>query len=212
MSEDEFTGFLATLFEHMATHSEDGAILFACMDWRHVGEMTAAGRHAGLEHKQLLVWVKKNAGMGTFYRSRHELVFAFKSGAAPHMNTFGLGDTDRYRTNVLEYAGVNSFRKGRMEELASHPTVKPVALVRDLILDVSERGDLVLDPFAGSGTTVIAAETCGRTARVMELDPLYCDVICRRWERVTGQTAVRDGDGLPFGEVEDLASGAQEAA
>ena len=158
MGEEEFTDFLTTSLSHMREWSQDGAIQFVCMDWRHLTELLAAGKRADLEYKQLIVWMKSNGGMGTFYRSRHELIAAFKVGSVPHVNTFGLGDTGRYRTNVWEYAGVNTFRKGRMDELASHPTVKPVALVRDAILDVSERGDRVLDPFAGSGTTLIAAE------------------------------------------------------
>lgn len=204
MDEEQFTSFLATSLGHMASWSVDGAILFACMDWRHAAEMIAAGRRANLVYKQLITWVKKNGGMGTFYRSRHELVFVFKSGDAAHVNTFGLGDTGRYRTNVWEYAGVNTFNKTRMEDLTCHPTVKSTAMVRDAILDVSERGDIVLDPFAGSGTTLIAAETCGRTAYIMELDPLYCDVICRRFQRVTGEAPVRESDGSKFDDLEAL--------
>ena len=127
--------------------------------------------------------------MGSFYRSKHELVFVFKVGSAPHTNTFGLGETGRYRTNVWDYAGVNSLRSGRSEDLAMHPTVKPVALVADAIKDCSRRGGTVLDPFGGSGTTLIAAEKTGRLARLMEFDPAYCDQTLRRFERITGKQA-----------------------
>jgi DNA modification methylase len=140
--------------------------------------------------KQLCVWSKTNGGMGTFYRSKHELVFVFKVGTAPHTNSFGLGDTGRYRTNVWEYPGISSMSSTRAEELALHPTVKPVALVADAIRDCSKRGDVILDPFGGSGTTLIAAEKVGRTARLIEYDPLYCDTIIRRWQKLTGKEAV----------------------
>ena len=144
----------------------DGAIAFVCMDWRHLGELIAAGEAVFSELKNVCVWNKTNGGMGTFYRSKHEMVFAFKVGTAPHTNTFGLGDGGRYRTNVWDYAGVNTMKKGRKEEIEMHPTVKPVALVADAILDVTPRGAAVLDPFGGSGTTLIAAEKTGRVARL----------------------------------------------
>ena len=182
MSEAEFTNFLKTAFRNMADHSFDGAIHLLCMDWRHQGEMLAAGEGIYSELKNLIVWVKDNGGMGTFYRSRHELIFAFKFGTAPHVNSFELGQHGRYRTNVWEYKGVNTMRAGRMEELALHPTVKPVQMIADAIKDVSGRGDIVLDLFGGSGSTLIAAEKTGRRARIAELDPIYCDRILARWE------------------------------
>jgi DNA modification methylase len=157
------------------------------MDWRHMGELLVAGEAVFSELKNLCVWNKTNGGMGSFYRSKHELVLVFKVGRAPHTNTFGLGDTGRYRTNVWDYAGVNTLRSGRAEELALHPTVKPVALVAEAIKDCSRRGEMVLDPFAGSGTTLIAAEKTGRRARLIEFDRAYCDQILRRFERVTGK-------------------------
>jgi DNA modification methylase len=138
--------------------------------------------------------------MGSFYRSKHELVFVFKVGTVPHINTFGLGNSGRYRTNVWDYAGVNALGRNRSEELAMHPTVKPVALVCDAIKDCSRRGEIVLDPFSGSGTTIIAAEQCRRHARAMELDPLYVDVAMRRWEKFTGRSAVHALTGLTFSE------------
>jgi DNA modification methylase len=189
MSEAEFTEFLAVLFSRLVAASADGSIHFICMDWRHMGEVLAAGRLAYTELKNLCVWNKDNGGMGTFYRSKHELVFAFKNGTAPHINTFGLGDGGRYRTNVWDYAGANTFRRDRSEELAMHPTVKPVAMVIDAIKDCSRRGGVVLDPFGGSGTTLIAAERTSRRGHLIEIDPLYVDVIIRRWQVLTGREA-----------------------
>jgi DNA modification methylase len=202
MSQDQFTRFLTEVLANMAWVSCDGAIHFVCMDWRHMSELLAAGGAVYAELKNLVVWAKTNGGMGTFYRSRHELIFAFKKGQAAHVNTFGLGETGRYRTNVWDYPGVNTFRNGRADELAMHPTVKPVALVADAIKDVSRRGDIVLDAFGGSGTTLIAAEKTGRKARMLELDPIYCDVICRRFEAYTGKPALLAANGRPFVEIE----------
>ncbi len=181
MSQGQFTQFLKTAFENLVRFSSDGSIHFICMDWRHMAEMLAAGE-VFTELKNLIVWAKDNGGMGTFYRSRHELVFAFKNGTAPHINTFELGQFGRYRTNVWQYRGMNSMAAGRMDELALHPTVKPVAMIVDAIKDVSERGAIVLDLFGGSGSTLIAAHKTGRRAYLSELDPIYCNRILRRWE------------------------------
>jgi DNA modification methylase len=189
MSREAFTAFLRQTLGHAAGRCRDGAIAFVCMDWRHIGELVAAGEAVFSEFKNLCVWNKTNGGMGSFYRSKHELVFVFKVGGAPHTNAFGLGDTGRYRTNVWDYAGINTRRPGRAEDLAMHPTVKPVALVADAIKDCSRRGEIVLDPFAGSGSALIAAHKTGRRARLIEFDPTYCDQIVRRFERVTGKPA-----------------------
>ncbi|MDE3175176.1 MAG: ParB N-terminal domain-containing protein [Pseudomonadota bacterium] len=183
MSPQEFTAFLSRAFANLAAHSGDGSVHFICMDWRHMGEMLEAGGANYAELKNLIVWVKDNGGMGSFYRSRHELVFAFKKGAATHINSFELGQHGRYRTNVWEYRGANSRGAGRMEELAMHPTVKPVGMIADAIKDVSRRNGVVLDLFGGSGSTLIAAHKTGRRARVCELDPVYCDRILARWEK-----------------------------
>jgi DNA modification methylase len=209
MSKLEFTEFLRSSMTAAAVECRDGAIVFLCMDWRHIGEVLAAGHTVFSELKNVCVWAKTNAGMGTFYRSKHEMVFVWKVGSAPHTNTFGLGDKGRYRTNVWSYPGVNTFKSDRMEEIGSHPTVKPVALVSDAIRDVSNRGQIVLDVFGGSGTTLIAAEKTGRRARLLELDPIYCDVIVRRWEKLTGKVATLSKTGEVF---EDLkaARGAPE--
>jgi DNA modification methylase len=201
MSSDAFTAFLQTTLGHTAASCRDGAIAFVCMDWRHMGELLAAGRTVFSELKNLCIWNKTNGGMGSFYRSKHELVFVFKIGGAPHTNTFELGDSGRYRTNVWDYACVNTLRRGRIEELAMHPTVKPVALVADAIRDCSRRGEIVLDPFGGSGTTLIAAERTGRQARLVEFDPTYCDQTLHRFEQVTGKQARLATTGQRFEDV-----------
>jgi DNA modification methylase len=202
MSEPAYTAFLQDFMGLVVRHSQAGSIHFIFMDWRHLPELLAAARPIYSEWKNLLVWNKTNAGQGTFYRSKHELVAVFKSGTGPHINNFGLGGQGRYRTNVLDYPGVNSLHPARQGDLELHPTVKPVALIADLIRDCSRRNGVILDPFGGSGTTVLAAERTGRIARVVELDPLYVDVTIRRWEKVTGILARHAGTGLSFAETE----------
>lgn len=201
MSGDEFTAFLTSVLTNLADASEDGSIHFICMDWRHLLELLTAGRERYVELKNICVWNKSNAGMGSFYRSQHELVLVFKNGTAPHINNFGLGERGRYRTNIWPYAGVNSLKASRMDELAMHPTVKPVALVADAIRDCSKRNRIVLDAFIGSGTTVIAAEKTGRLAYGLEIDPAYVDGAVRRYEVYTGETAVLAETGQTFAEV-----------
>jgi hypothetical protein len=201
MSEAEFTDFLATVLKNLAGISDDGSIHFVCMDWRHLREVLDAGYAAYSELKNLVVWNKDNAGMGSFYRSKHELVLIFKNGTAAHVNNFGLGEKGRYRTNVWDYPGVNSTKAGRMDELAMHPTVKPVALVADAIRDCSRRNHIVLDAFMGSGTTLIAAEKTGRITYGLELDPAYIDVAIRRYETFTGKAATLAETGQTFAEV-----------
>lgn len=206
MSEDEFVQFLEMTLGNAAKVMRDGAIAFVCMDWRHMGELQVAGSRVFTELKNLIVWNKTNGGMGTFYRSKHELIFAFKHGTAEHTNSFGLGDTGRYRTNVWDYAGISSIGSDRAEELAMHPTVKPVALVADTIRDCSRRGEIVLDCFGGSGSTLIAAEKTGRRARLIEYDPLYCDTIVRRWQSYTGRCAVHATSGQSYESLEEVAN------
>ena len=189
MSKSQFTGFLTETLGNVASVMRDGAIAYVCMDWRHMGELLAAGEAAFTELKNLVVWNKTNGGMGAFYRSKHELVFVFKQGTAEHTNSFGLGQTGRYRTNVWDYAGISSIGASRSDELAMHPTVKPVAMIADALRDCSRRGEIVLDAFGGSGSTLIAAEKTGRSARLIEYDPLYCDTIIKRWEAYTGKRA-----------------------
>ena len=203
MSPAEFEQFLKTVFANMAEVSVNGAVHFVCMDWRHLAEVMGAaqGIYSGL--KNLCVWNKNNGGMGSFYRSKHELVFVYKVGTDPHVNTVELGAHGRYRTNVWDYAGVNTWRAGREADLEMHPTVKPTALVIDAIKDCSRRGDVVLDAFSGSGTTIIAAHKCRRKARALELDPLYVDVAIRRWQTFTGEAATLAITGETFAEIED---------
>ena len=201
MTEAEFTSFLQDVFAQLAAHTIDGSIHQICMDWRHIQEMLTAGRTVYSELKNLCIWNKNNAGMGTFYRSKHELVFVWKNGTAPHINTFELGQYGRSRSNVWDYAGISSLRPDRLEELAMHPTVKPVMLVADAIKDCSRRNDVVLDPFAGSGTILIAAERTGRAARALEIDPNYVDVGVRRWQAYTGKAAALAATSRTFEEV-----------
>lgn len=202
MSVEEFTEFQTTFHQHKANFCQDGAIIFSCMDWRHIREITDAAQAAGLEMINLVCWCKDNAGMGSLYRSQHELVFVFKNGKAKHINNVQLGSNGRYRTNVWQYPGVNSFGGGRMDELKMHPTVKPTAMVVDAIKDCSKRGGIILDPFGGSGTTLIACEKTKRKARLIELDPLYCDVTIRRWQKHTGQDAIHSETGKTFNKTQ----------
>ena len=208
MTPAQYTEFLKTVLGETCAVSQSGSIHFICMDWRHQPELSAATEcHYG-RPRNLCVWVKDAAGMGTFYRGQHELVYVFKYGSAPHVNNFGLGGRGRYRTNVWNYPS----RRAQGAEYA-HPTMKPVALVMDALRDCSQRRALVLDPFGGSGTTLIAAEKTQRAARLIEIDPLYCDVIVRRWQALTGNSARRLRDSLSFSELEATLSpaDAQEA-
>jgi len=201
MTEAEFTAFLGSVFAHLVDVSADGAIHFVCMDWRHMAEVLTAAREPYAELKNLCVWSKTNGGMGSLYRSQHELVFVFKAGTAPHVNNVELGRHGRYRTNVWSYAGANAFSATRDADLAMHPTVKPVALVVDAILDCSMRKGIVLDAFAGSGTTLVAAHKTGRRGYGIELDPLYCDVILARLGRIAKLEPVLATTGQSFAEV-----------
>jgi DNA modification methylase len=201
MTESEFIEFLKTTLGNLASFSVDGSIHFVCMDWRHCFELISAGRSIYSEQKNLCVWNKTNGGMGSLYRSKHELVFVFKNGSGTHINNIELGSHGRYRTNVWDYPGITSMQASRLEELAMHPTVKPAALVADAILDCSRRGGIVLDCFGGSGTTLVAAERTGRSGYVMEIDPAYVDVSVMRFERLTGKEARHAESGLTFCET-----------
>jgi DNA modification methylase len=201
MSELEFADLLREVLGHLATYSVDGAIHYVCMDWRHLLDLLAVGREVYSELKNICVWNKTNGGMGSLYRSKHEMVAVFKRGQAPHVNNVELGAHGRYRTNVWDYAGANALGGDRNDALAMHPTVKPVALVADAIKDCSRRGDIVLDAFSGSGTTIIAAETTGRRGFAIELDPKYVDVAIKRWQNLTGDHAVHVRSGFTFDEL-----------
>jgi len=198
MSREQFVAFLRVTVAAVTPVLVDGAILYLCMDWRHGGELCEAAVQNGLEQKNLCVWVKSNAGMGSFYRSQHELIYVFKHGEGRHQNHFGLGAGGRNRSNVSHYRGVNAFGKDRMDLLGVHPTVKPVAMIADALRDVTRRGDLVLDVFLGSGSTLVAAEETGRICIGVELDPAYADVAIRRWQKRTGKDAVHAHTGETF--------------
>lgn len=210
MSAAEFTAFLMLALANLAASSIDGAIHFVCMDWRHIYELLTAGRDVYSELKNLCVWTKTNAGMGSFYRSQHEMVLVFKNGTARHVNNVELGRFGRNRTNVWLYEGVNTFSPNRRDDLKLHPTVKPVALVADAIRDCSTRRGIVLDTFAGSGTTIIAAEKTGRRAYAMELDPRYVETTIRRWQDYAGGEAVHADTGHTFNALDQAAMRARE--
>jgi len=194
MDEVQFRDFLAATLRACAQVSRDGAVHFVCMDWRHMDDVSSVGREVYGDLLNLCVWNKSNAGMGSLYRSKHELVFVFKVGAAPHLNTVELGKHGRNRTNVWDYASVNSMAGSRREDLALHPTVKPAGMVADAIKDVTRQGDRVLDIFLGSGTTLIACERTGRRFCGLEIDPAYVDVAIDRWCQMTGRTPVLETD------------------
>jgi DNA modification methylase len=202
LSREEFIRFLSGSCAVLAKHSKNGAIHFVCMDWRHADELIAAGRDVYSELKNIVVWVKSNPGMGSLYRSQHELVFVFKSGTGRHTNNIELGKHGRNRTNVWQYDSASTQGRKGNNLLELHPTAKPVPLVMDALLDCSQRGEIVLDSFLGSGTTLLAAERTGRICRGIELDPLYIDTAIRRWQNLTGRNAVRTSDGKLFRELE----------
>jgi hypothetical protein len=199
MSQPQFTDFLEAVFRNAADVSEDGAVHYQCMDWRHMAEMMAAGNAAYSGLINLCVWSKDNGGMGSFYRSQHELVFVWKVGEAPHLNNVKLGKNGRYRTNIWNYRGAT--KTGQDAELAMHPTVKPVPMIMDAIKDASRTGEIVLDPFGGSGSTLIAAHKTRRRARLIEYEPKYCAVTIRRWEKLFGRKAELAITGETFDEV-----------
>ena len=201
MTQAEFVAFLISAMVLMTAYSLDGALHYLFIDWRHLYELITAAQGIYTEQKNLCVWNKSNGSMGSFYRSKHELIAVYKHGTAPHINNVELGRYGRNRTNVWDYAGVNTFRPGRMEDLQAHPTVKPLRLIADAILDSTHRGDAVLDPFLGSGTTLLACEDTGRVGYGMELDPRYVDVAVRRWQTHTGQSARLKGTHLTFDEL-----------
>ena len=201
MSDAEFTDFLCQTFQRISAYCRDGALIYSFMDWRHMSAILAAGRGASLELLNLCVWAKTNGGMGSLYRSRHELVFVFKSGHDPHTNNIQLGRFGRNRSNVWNYPGANSFaRNSPKNQLDSHPTVKPIALVADAILDCTQRNDIVLDPYLGSGTTILAAERTGRRCHAIEIDGRYVDTAIKRWEQLTKQKA-KDINGNTFAQT-----------
>lgn len=202
MSTEEFVAFLRQTFKNLAAFSMEGSLHYIFIDWRHAWDVQMASQACYSELKNICVWNKDKGGMGSLYRSKHEFVFVFKKGSAPHINNIQLGRHGRYRTNVWDYAGQNTFHKYSKEELVLHPTVKPVAMIADAILDCSKRGSIILDCFGGSGSSLIAAEKTGRRARLMELDPRYVDCTIRRWQEMTGKDAVHRKTGKTFNQLE----------
>jgi DNA modification methylase len=198
MTRAEFAVFLRKVCDRAIEWLPAGGIAFICMDWRSAADLIIQGEAAGFELLNLCVWAKTNGGMGGLYRSQHELVPVFKKPGGAHANNVQLGKHGRNRTNVWSYPGINAFGKTRDQDLTSHPTVKPVQLVADAILDVTARGDVVLDPFGGSGTTLVAAHKSGRIGHAIELDPLYVDVIVRRMQTLFGMTAINATTGQTF--------------
>lgn len=201
MSDAEFETFLERFLLAASAHLTDGALIYACMDWRSIARLITAGDRAGLDLLNVIVWAKPSGGMGGLYRGAHELIALFKKGSAAHQDNVRLGKHGRDRTNVWHYPGAASPGSSARAQLATHPTPKPVELVADALLDVTRRGDIVLDPFMGSGTTIIAAEKTRRLGYGLELDPRYVDVIVRRWETYTGKAAVHAGTGRTFTET-----------
>ena len=206
MSGAEFTSFLTGSLGLSAQYSVDHSLHYVCMDWRHTDNLITAGRQVYAELLNLCVWVKNQGGMGSFYRSQHELVFVFAKGSAGHRNNVQLGRFGRNRTNVWHYPGIQTLSRQSDEGnlLALHPTVKPVAMVADAILDGSARGEIVLDAFLGSGTTLMAAERVGRICCGIEIDPIYVDVAIRRWRKYTGESAIHALTGERFDEIAQL--------
>jgi DNA modification methylase len=202
LSREEFIRFLTDSCINLKNYSKSGAIHFVCMDWKHLDELLAAGREVYAELKNIVAWVKSTAGMGSLYRSQHELICVFKSGTGRHINNIELGKNGRHRTNVWEYDSASTQARKGNNVLELHPTVKPVQLVMDALLDCSNHGDIVLDSFLGSGTTLLAAERTGRVCRGIELDPPYVDTAIRRWQNLTGRDAVRVSDGKLFRDIE----------
>jgi DNA modification methylase len=201
LSRTSFVEFLQQSLAAAAAVSRDGAIHFVCMDWKHLGELLEAGGAAYEAMINLVVWAKTNAGQGSFYRSAHELIGVFRVGTAAQLNKVELGRHGRSRSNVWNYAGVNTFRAGRLDDLKCHPTVKPVALVADAIKDCTGRGAIVLDTFCGSGTTILAAERVGRRAYTLEIEPRFVDLAIRRWQTFSRKDAIHVDSGLTFDEL-----------
>jgi DNA modification methylase len=205
LSRREFQEFLSTACGHMAAFSRSGSLHYIFMDWRSLGDLLQVGEEVYGPLLNLIVWAKTSGGMGSMYRSRHELVLLFKRGKRAHKNRVQLGASGRYRTNVWDYPGANSFSATRKADLDAHPTVKNLNMIVDAIKDASDRHDIVLDPFGGSGTTLIAAERCGRRARLIELDPHYCDTILNR-SMEEGLDVRLSSSGQGFDEIRALRS------
>jgi DNA modification methylase len=204
MTDAEYEEFLTITTGNMAKAIKPGGVLFLCIDWRHVEVLMRVVRELGLELLNVAVWAKHQAGMGSLYRSQHELVLVLKRPGAAHQNNVQLGKFGRHRSNLWRYAGASGGKSNTLDDFAVHPTVKPVKLVRDAILDVTSPGDIVLDIFLGSGTSVLAAELCRRVCFGCEISPAYVDVAIRRWQELTGFEAIHEQSGLTFEAVAEM--------
>jgi DNA modification methylase len=207
MSPDQFATFNRAWLEAALPFVIDGGLIGTFIDWRSVEIVLATGRELGLSLLNLIVWAKSNGGQGSLWRSQHELLPMFKKGKSPHLNHVELGRFGRWRSNLWQYAGASSLGSDARDHLSLHPTVKPVAMLEDALLDISDRGEIVLDPFAGSGSTLMAAEGTGRCCRAIEIDSLYCDVVIRRWQHASGQEAILERTGEPFARIEASVAG-----
>jgi DNA modification methylase len=205
MTDDQFLEFNRTWIGALLPHLVDGGIFGTFIDWRGLPIVHAAATGLGLSPLNLVVWAKTNAGMGSLYRSQHELLPLFKKGHASHVNNIDFGRRGRHRSNVWTYPGASSYGSDARRGLRDHPTVKPVAMLRDALIDLSHRDEIILEPFGGSGSTLIACEKTGRVCRCIEIDPLYVDVIIRRYQKITGQKAVLEEAGETFDELENRA-------
>jgi len=189
MTDEEFQSFNQKWMAACLPYVMDGGLLATFIDWRGIAHAHAAATDIGLKQLNLIVWSKTNGGMGSLYRSQHELLPIYKKGTAPHINNVNLGKRGRYRTNVWTYPGASSLGSDARKGLNFHPTVKPTAMLEDALLDITNRGDIVIDPFLGSGSTLIAAHRTGRICYGVELDPRYVDLIVHRYEKLTGEKA-----------------------
>lgn len=201
MSDEEFRSFLLVVLGNIHAYAEEGSIHYVCMDWRGVADLINVGRGLFSKLLNVVVWAKPNGGMGSFYRSQHELIAVFKKGVEPHINNIQLGRLGRYRSNIWQYPGGSSFSRSRKQDLKDHPTVKPLKMVADAMLDASRPGDLIMDPFGGAGTTLLAAQKTGRRAAVLEIEPRYVDVTLRRFQEMTGIEPILMPDGIPLSAV-----------
>jgi len=203
MTTEEFAGFLTEALGSALVFVAEGGLIYCFMDWRHIDEIREAFRRLSLAQINLAVWVKPNGGMGSLYRSRQELIFIAKRKGEAHRNNVELGKHGRYRTNVWEFGGASGGTKSEEDDFSVHPTVKPVRLLQEAMLDVTVAGEFVLDPFLGSGSTLLAAERVERVCLGLEISPAYVDVTIARWEKMTGREAIHADTGLTFKEVQE---------
>lgn len=211
MSREEFAGFIRDWMEASSAHVVDGGLLATFIDWRSIDLVLGCGHELGLQLLNVVVWAKSNGGQGSFWRSQHEFLPVFKKGAAAHVNNVELGRFGRWRSNLWTYAGASSLGSDARDGLSVHPTVKPRLLLEDALLDVSQRDEIVLEPFAGSGSTLLAAESVGRICRAIEIDGAYCDLVIKRWQVMTGSDAILENSGKTHTQVAQRRTNREDA-